>query len=64
VTRLPSGPDEVGQDATFNWVAVDLRGRYFLLDSVTVNGNVLLTGGLYPTISDSVYVDLNVKYAR
>jgi hypothetical protein len=24
----------------------------------------LLTGGAYPTISDSVYVDLNVKYAK
>jgi hypothetical protein len=24
----------------------------------------LLTGGLYPTIGDSVYVDLNVKYVK
>jgi hypothetical protein len=24
----------------------------------------LLTGGLYPTIGDSLYIDLNVKYAR
>jgi hypothetical protein len=24
----------------------------------------LLTGGLYPSISDSVYVDVNVKYVK
>jgi hypothetical protein len=40
--RLPSGPDDMGEFATFNWVAVDLVGRYFLLDSVTVNGNIPL----------------------
>jgi hypothetical protein len=38
--RLPSGPDEMGQYATFNWVAVDVKGTYFLLDSVTVNGHI------------------------
>src|SRR6185503_14980605 len=38
--RLPSGPDEMGQYGTFNWVAVDLKGRYFVLDSVTINGTV------------------------
>lgn len=36
--RLPSGPDEMGEFATFNWIALDLGGRYFLLDSVTING--------------------------
>jgi hypothetical protein len=40
--RLPSGPDEMGKFAAFNWVALDLKGRYFLLDSVTVNANVPL----------------------
>jgi hypothetical protein len=40
VVRLPSGPDEEGAYATFNWIAVDLKGRYFLLDSVTLNGFV------------------------
>ncbi len=40
--RLPSGPDEMGKYATFNWIAVDVKGRYFLLDSVTVNGNIPL----------------------
>ena len=40
--RLPSGPDEMGEFATFNWVGFDLVGRYFLLDSVTVNGTIPL----------------------
>lgn len=40
--RLPSGPDEMGEFATFNWIALDLGGRYFLLDSVTVNGTIPL----------------------
>jgi hypothetical protein len=35
--RLPNGPDETGEFKTFNWIALDLNGRYFLLDSVTVN---------------------------
>ncbi len=38
--RLPNGPDEMGQFATFNWVAVDLEARYFLLPSVFVSGNI------------------------
>jgi hypothetical protein len=38
--RLPSGPDEDGQFATFNFVALDLKGRYYLLDSVSVTGNI------------------------
>lgn len=36
--RFPSGPDEEGMYDSFNWVALDANGRYFLLDSVTVNG--------------------------
>lgn len=40
--RLPSGPDSTGKYATYNWIAADLKGRYFLLDSVTVNGNIPL----------------------
>ncbi|HLU67839.1 MAG TPA: hypothetical protein VKZ63_16255 [Kofleriaceae bacterium] len=36
--RLPNGPDEDGQYATFNWIALDLVGRYYLLDFVTLNG--------------------------
>jgi hypothetical protein len=38
--RLPSGPDEEGAYATFNWIAVDLRGKYYLLDSVSIAANV------------------------
>lgn len=26
--RFPGGPDEMGQYASFNWVALDLKGRY------------------------------------
>lgn len=40
--RLPSGPDEMGQYATFNWIAADLKGKYYLLDTVTVNGHIPL----------------------
>lgn len=38
--RFPSGPDETGTYETYNWVALDLAGRYFLLDSVTANANI------------------------
>jgi hypothetical protein len=40
--RLPSGPDEMDQFAAFNWIAFDLKGRYYLLDSVTVNATAPL----------------------
>lgn len=40
--RLPSGPDEMGAFASFNWVAVDAVGRYYLLDTVTVTGRAPL----------------------
>jgi hypothetical protein len=40
--RLPSGPDETGTFATFNWVALDLKGRYYLLPWLTVTGNIPL----------------------
>jgi hypothetical protein len=35
--RLPSGPDEAGAFANFNWVALDVKGKYWLLDWMTVN---------------------------
>ena len=38
-TRFPNGPDEMGEFGSFNWVAVDLKGRYFVFDGVTINGN-------------------------
>ena len=40
--RLPNGPDDAGEFATFNWVAFDVLGTYYLLDSVTVNGTAPL----------------------
>src|SRR5689334_5008864 len=29
--RLPNGPDEMDEFATFNWVALDVKGKYYLL---------------------------------
>jgi hypothetical protein len=40
--RLPNGPDEMGKFATFNWIAADLKGRYFLTPWITVNGFIPL----------------------
>lgn len=40
--RFPNGPDEVNEFASFNWVAVDVKGKYYLLKSVTVNGHIPL----------------------
>lgn len=37
--RLPSGPDEMGEYGAFNWIALDLQGRYFVLDNITINGS-------------------------
>ena len=36
--RLPNGPGDDGKYATFNWVALDAKGRYYLLKWVTVDG--------------------------
>lgn len=40
--RLPNGPGDDDTYAAFNWIALDLKGRYFLLDQVTLNGNIPL----------------------
>jgi hypothetical protein len=40
--RFPNGPDEAGNFASFNWVAADLKGRLYLLKTVTVNANIPL----------------------
>jgi hypothetical protein len=40
--RLPSGPDEMGKFATYNWIALDLKGKYYLLKWLTVTGNIPL----------------------
>jgi hypothetical protein len=34
---LPNGPNQDGKYATFNWVTVNAKARYFLLDSVVAN---------------------------
>jgi hypothetical protein len=35
--KLPSGPDETGKFATYNWIAVDAKGTYYIAPSVTAN---------------------------
>src|SRR5688500_3195479 len=40
--RFPSGPDEMLEYGSFNWVAFDLKGRYYILDQVTVDGFIPL----------------------
>lgn len=40
--RLPNGPDEANEYATFNWVALDVKGTYWVAKSVTVNGFIPL----------------------
>jgi len=40
--RFPSGPDEDGKYASFNWVAVDLKARYYLRKQITLDANVPL----------------------
>jgi hypothetical protein len=40
--RFPSGPDEMGEYKSFNWVAADLKGRYYLLDQIYVDGFIPL----------------------
>lgn len=40
--RFPSGPDEMGNFASFNWVAADLEGRYYIFKTVTLDANIPL----------------------
>jgi hypothetical protein len=35
--RFPNGPDETGHFATYNWIAVDLKGKVFVSRWLTVN---------------------------
>jgi len=70
--RLPNGPDEMNQFATFNWVALDVVGRYFLLDSVTVDGKVplaiikpdALMTGEEPSMFGGATIGLTAKLPR
>jgi hypothetical protein len=68
--RLPSGPDEMGEFGSFNWIALDLKGRYFLLDSITANGLIPLAvkspdtvgpGGPEPKMIGGMVVHLDAK---
>lgn len=72
--RLPSGPDEMGKFATWNWVALDLKGRYFLRDKIQLNGTIPLavhhpdtigavggTGGIEPKMIGGMVVRLDAK---
>jgi hypothetical protein len=69
--RFPSGPDEMGEYATWNWVAVDMVGRYFLLDSVTINGTMPVAlikpedvGGIEPRMIGGMTVSLEAKLPK
>lgn len=71
--RLPNGPDEMGEFATFNWIALDLQGRYFLLDSVTVNGHIplavkkpdtIMGGAVDPSLIGGIDVRLEAMLPR
>ena len=38
--RMPSGPDETGESAVFNWIGVDLIGRYNVTDMIGISGTM------------------------
>ncbi len=70
--RFPNGPDEMGTFASFNWVAVDARGKYYLLDSVTINGFMPLAiikpdelaGAIDPKLIGGMVVTLEAKLPK
>jgi hypothetical protein len=71
--RFPSGPDEMNKFASFNWIAADIKGRYFLLDSVTVNGFVPLAvkhpdsiggGTIDPKLFGGMRINLDAKLPK
>jgi hypothetical protein len=70
--RLPSGPDEMGAFATFNWVAFDLKGKYYLLDSVTASASMplaiikpdALMTGEHPSMFGGASVTLDAKLPK
>jgi hypothetical protein len=67
--RLPSGPDEQGKFATWNWVAVDLKGKYYIFEWLTVTGNAplavkkpdMLMGGADPRMIGGLTARLDAK---
>lgn len=40
--RFPNGPDEMGDFKSFNWVAVDLHGKYNITNMIGVGGTIPL----------------------
>jgi hypothetical protein len=70
--RLPNGPDENGDFKTFNWVAFDVKGRYFLLDSITLNGFIplavkkpsMLMDGTDPRMIGGMLVRMEAKLPK
>lgn len=69
--RLPSGPDEMGEYATFNWVAVDAKGTYYLLDEVTISGTAPIAlikpddvGGVEPSTFGGFAVTLDARLPK
>ncbi|MGE0548249.1 MAG: hypothetical protein AB7O24_11195 [Kofleriaceae bacterium] len=66
--RFPNGPDEMGKYASFNWVAVDLKGKYVILEPIQIYGNIPLAvkkpdtvGGVDPKLIGGMSVTLDVK---
>lgn len=70
--RLPNGPDEMGEYATFNWVALDVKGRYYLLDTVTLDGSIplavkhpdMLLDGSEPKMIGGMAIKLDAKLPK
>jgi len=71
--RLPNGPDEMGAYATFNWVAFDLKGRYYLTRSIKLDGNAPLAvkkpdtlggGAIDPRMIGGLSITLDARLPR
>jgi hypothetical protein len=69
--RFPNGPDENSEYKSFNWIALDLKGRYYLLDQVTVDGFFPLAvkkpeaagmGGPEPSMIGGLQTRLEAKF--
>ncbi|MCE9572374.1 MAG: hypothetical protein K8W52_04395 [Deltaproteobacteria bacterium] len=70
--RFPSGPDEMGQFATYNWIAADLKARYYLLPTVTVDALAplavhkpsMLMNGTDPRLMGGVNLHLEARLPK
>lgn len=72
--RFPNGPDEMGKYASFNWVAFDGKGTYYLAKSVTLNGVIPLAikhpdniggaTGMDPSVFGGMSVRLDAKLPK